>query len=298
MIHEGWGLEKGGVSRSLVGLSLATLLFAGSASAQSVVTYARVVRHAVVLEQPRGDSPVLTTIPPGVVVELVALRGDWYQTSLKFDADTLARPFGWIQRQTVELLPAQAQEQLSTAREVPLQQPRAARFGDPRTRARQYGSGPPLRPSPVRDCLRFVTGFGLTRGMGYGSAGCDGCLYSRATDLAVGYHSAAQSARECSSAWAQRLVWIWNWEAMGTLDARLRFYPSLTSGFFITGGLGLGHVSDGYDTVWGPGAVVGLGWDVRVGRNVSLTPFWNGFAMSSEFVDRNVGQLGLGVTIH
>ena len=208
------------------------LLLAGSASAQSVVTYGRIVRHAVVLEQPRGDSAVVTTIPPGVVVELVALRGDWYQTSLQFDANGLGRPFGWIQRQTVELLPAQAQEQLSTAREVAPQQARALASET---------------PAPER------------------------------------VSSAAASPTSQPSA---------------RFPHRLRFYPSLTSGFFITGGLGLGHVSDGYDTEWGPGAVVGLGWDVRVGRNVSLTPFWNGFAMSSELVDRNVGQLGLGVTIH
>ena len=272
------------------------LLLAGSASAQSVVTYARVVRHAVVLEQPRGDSPVLTTIPPGVVVELVALRGDWYQTSLKFGADRLARPFGWIQRQTVELLPSQAQEELSTAREV-APQPRALASEIPapervNTVAAPPSSQPSARLPQVRD------GFWFNAGMGYGSAGCNDCLF-RVDGFSGGLSLGGTiSPRVLLGVGTSGFYRAELGETMGTLDARLRFYPSLTSGFFVTGGFGLGHVSDGYDTVWGPGAVVGLGWDVRVGRNVSLTPFWNGFAMSSEFVDRNVGQLGLGVTIH
>jgi len=41
-----------------------------------------------------------------------------------------------------------------------------------------------------------------------------------------------------------------------------------------------------------------VGWDIRVGRNVSLTPFWNGFAMANDIADANVGQIGIGVTIH
>ena len=34
------------------------------------------------------------------------------------------------------------------------------------------------------------------------------------------------------------------------------------------------------ESEFGVGLMLGLGWDIRVGRNVSLTPFWNGFAMS------------------
>jgi hypothetical protein len=239
----------------------------------------------------------MTTIPPGVVVELVALRGDWYQTSLKFDADRLARPFGWIQRQTVELLPAQAQEQLSTAHEVAPQQPRTLAAEIPAPERVNTVAAPPT-PQPSARLPQVRDGFWFNAGGGYGSVGCDGCLNR------LGGFSGGLSLGGTLSPRVLLGVGTTGWyrsdagETMGTLDARLRFYPLLTSGFFITGGFGLGHVSDAYETVWGPGAVVGLGWDVRVSRNVSLTPFWNGFAMSSEFVDRNVGQLGLGVTIH
>jgi hypothetical protein len=90
---------------------------------------------------------------------------------------------------------------------------------------------------------------------------------------------------------------------VGTLTALARFYPSATGGFFLVGGLGIGsihaEISDfGSDTETGLGALVGLGYDFRVGQNVSLTPYWNGFAMSTANADANVGQLGLGVTVH
>ena len=83
----------------------------------------------------------------------------------------------------------------------------------------------------------------------------------------------------------------------------MRFYPSATGGFFLTGSLGLGTVNAevsgfGSASETGVGALLGLGYDFRVGRNVSLTPFWNGFAMSSSNSDANVGQLGLSVMVY
>ncbi len=90
---------------------------------------------------------------------------------------------------------------------------------------------------------------------------------------------------------------------VGTVVAMIRFYPSATGGFFLLGGLGLGTIHaeiDGFgsDTETGGGALLGLGYDIRVGDNVSLTPFWNGFAARTSNADANVGQLGLSVTLH
>src|SRR5882724_7100172 len=48
----------------------------------------------------------------------------------------------------------------------------------------------------------------------------------------------------------------------------------------------------------GVAALLGLGYDIRVGRAVSLTPYWNGFALSYSGGDANVGQIGLGITVH
>jgi hypothetical protein len=90
---------------------------------------------------------------------------------------------------------------------------------------------------------------------------------------------------------------------LAMLLARLQFYPSATSGFFLTAGVGLGTVrADATDiggrSDTGTGALIGLGYDIRVGTNVSLTPFWNGFGTGGIDTNRNVGQLGLSVTVH
>ncbi len=88
----------------------------------------------------------------------------------------------------------------------------------------------------------------------------------------------------------------------GTYDFRIRFYPARTAGFFVNGGFGLGQITvhDAFhsDTEFGVGAMVGVGWDVRVGKNVSLSPFWNGSGLSTKSLNANFGQFGLGITIH
>jgi hypothetical protein len=89
----------------------------------------------------------------------------------------------------------------------------------------------------------------------------------------------------------------------GTVDARIRFYPSTTGGFFLTGGLGIGSVRvavDGFGSAseTGAGAMLGVGYDIRIGSSLSLTPFWNGFAVRTSNTDANVGQLGLSLTVH
>ena len=87
--------------------------------------------------------------------------------------------------------------------------------------------------------------------------------------------------------------------SVGTLDARVRFYPVRASGFFLTGGLGLGHLSfNSSETQFGAGVVLGLGWDIRVGSNLSLTPFWNGIGVTTRFNDASVNQFGVGLTVH
>lgn len=141
-------------------------------------------------------------------------------------------------------------------------------------------------------------GFWFNAGLGYGSLGCDGC-----SDRWNGGSGGLSLGRAISprlllgvgtTGWARTDTEL----TVGTLDARVRFYPSETSGFFLTGGLGLGALSSGGVNEVGLGAVLGLGMDIRVGRNVSLTPFWSGFATRSSTFDANVGQLGLGITIH
>jgi hypothetical protein len=148
-------------------------------------------------------------------------------------------------------------------------------------------------------------GFWFNVGLGYGSFGCRDCndrtgsvsgglalggAVSQKVLLGVGTNGWSKSEDGATL-------------TVSTLAAVIRFYPSATGGFFLLGGLGVGAVRGeisglGSETQTGLGALVGLGWDIRVGRNVSLTPFWNGFAADTEDVDANVGQIGLGLTVH
>jgi hypothetical protein len=148
-------------------------------------------------------------------------------------------------------------------------------------------------------------GFWFSGGLGYGSLGCDDCT-GREGGLTGGLQLGGSISQKVllgggTAGWTKSEGGVTL--TAGTLVALIRFYPSATGGFFLLGGLGIGsiHVEvDGFgsDTETGAGALLGLGYDIRVGENVSLTPFWNGFAARTSNADANVGQLGLSITLH
>ena len=148
-------------------------------------------------------------------------------------------------------------------------------------------------------------GFWLNLGLGYGTLGCDGCG-SREDGLSGGLQLGGTLSPKwllggATTGWTKSEGGVTL--TVGTVLALVRFYPSERGGFFLEGGLGLGtiHVSvDGFgsESESGGGALLGLGYDIRVGRNVSLTPAWLGFAAQTSNSDANVGQLSLGVTVH
>ena len=104
-------------------------------------------------------------------------------------------------------------------------------------------------------------------------------------------------------------------DTIGSLMAVAHFYPAPAIGFFLIGGAGLtsmsldNHVDQVNVTSTSGGVLIGAGYDVRLGRNFSLTPnvsFVQGFAgkarvndvSTSETVKPNYGQIGLGFTWH
>lgn len=148
-------------------------------------------------------------------------------------------------------------------------------------------------------------GLWFSGGLGYGSLGCDDC------DGRTGGLSGGLALGGTLSPKLLLGVGTTGWYksesgttlTVGTLDARVRFYTSETGGFFLTGGLGLGTISAavnglGSGSETGVGLVLGLGYDFRVGNNLSLTPFWNGFAVRTSNGNANVGQIGLSLTVH
>lgn len=161
-------------------------------------------------------------------------------------------------------------------------------------------------------------GFWIGFGIGYGSANvsCDNCTTGSRIDGYTGFLRLGGSPSRnvligaSLSGWTHRLRGV-N-ESMGNITASLFYYPVTTSGFFVTGGLGFA----GYDISSSPevngsgwGFTAGAGYDVRVGRKISLTPVVNyAYGALGEFDvpglgtrtgwKQNVIDVGLGVTFH
>jgi len=68
-------------------------------------------------------------------------------------------------------------------------------------------------------------------------------------------------------------------ESVGNVSAAIYLYPAPRSGFFVKGGAGLAsyQLSQGNSstTTTGFGLLGGVGYDIRLGRKVSLTPYGN-----------------------
>jgi hypothetical protein len=148
------------------------------------------------------------------------------------------------------------------------------------------------------------SGFWFSAGLGYGSLGCQNCgsrTGGLSGNLALGGTLSPKVLLGVSSnGWMKSENG--STLTVNALTAAVRFYPSVTGGFYLMGGLGLGTVSAnvtgvGSGSETGVGALLGLGYDIRIGPKVSLTPYWNGFAMNSSNSNANVGQIGLGITV-
>ena len=89
----------------------------------------------------------------------------------------------------------------------------------------------------------------------------------------------------------------------GSLTANVWFYPNPAGGFWLTGGAGLASLSadagiGGSDTETGFAVLAGLGYDLRVGRNLSLVPSATWQFANFDGGGANVLQVALGITFH
>jgi hypothetical protein len=162
-------------------------------------------------------------------------------------------------------------------------------------------------------------GFWVGFGLGYGSANvsCDNCRAGPRREGVTGF-------LRLGGAPSQHLLIggaITGWshssggatETMANLMGSLSFYPSARSGFFFTGGLALSGYHVNTVPAWdgtGWGLTLGAGYDIRVARDVSLTPVVNYFygAVGDVTVPgtgvvgsqwrQDVIDVGLGVTFH
>ena len=295
------------------------------------------IADAPIRAEPNLASAIIATVKEGGPIEVVDLQGDWYRVLVPNEH---GQPrVGYLLAHLVEIVnedgsPSSIPAPPPTPTPPPTTQgpripPTAAQMAKPQDnetkRERELKakvdalkadlsalqtdqsanrvSGEASLPEP--DSLRARHGMWFYGGLGYGSLGTsggDGRLNGGSGGLSFGgtindrlllgvgtsgYYKSEDGVSLTAS----------------TLDARLRFYPVRTAGFFITGGIGLGTISVGTvyfgtETETGLATMFGLGWDIPIGANVSLTPFWNGFAVANSTTDANVGQLGVGITVH
>ena len=164
-------------------------------------------------------------------------------------------------------------------------------------------------------------GFWIGFGIGYGSVdiSCNGCGSASRQGGATGFLKLGGTLSPSLLLGGEVNAWSKTegdeTVTLGNVSAVLYYYPALASGFFLRGGVGLSDVQDkvtGDQSITGTGAgfVAGVGYDLRVGRNVSITPVANflygaigelsqgGASSSGLGWKQNYFEFGLGVTFH
>ncbi len=161
-----------------------------------------------------------------------------------------------------------------------------------------------LVPAAMAQRPQVRDGFWFSIGVGGGSLGCDECddrTNGGAGTLAFGGKLSntvlmAGSANGWTKSEDGATLTI------GLVAVEARFYPRTSGGFFLKAGAGIGSADLSFGSVTvsetGAGALVGLGYDIRVGRMISLTPWVQWFGIDYDPGNANVSQLGLALTIH
>ncbi len=161
----------------------------------------------------------------------------------------------------------------------------------------------------------FWIGFGL--GYGWANITCDNCVDSSSVGGITGFVKLGGAPSRHLLVGGAINGWAHSdgaaTEALTNVTASLYLYPAARSGFFLTGGVGLSnyHVNSTPSfngTGWG--FTAGAGYDVRVGRDLSLTPVVNyvyggvgnvnqsGVGTAATGWKQHVIDFGLGVTFH
>jgi outer membrane protein with beta-barrel domain len=151
-------------------------------------------------------------------------------------------------------------------------------------------------------------GFWIGGGLGYGSMGisCDGCGDTGREGGLSGYFKLGGTLRPNILLGVETNGWTKS-EAgttltMGNLSGAAYWYPMPTAGLFLKAGAGYSVLD--LDTGFGDGSESGfsvqggLGYDVRVSRNLSITPVANWIRGGYDGFSANVLQIGMGITSH
>jgi len=158
-------------------------------------------------------------------------------------------------------------------------------------------------------------GFWIGFGFGYGSLGlsCTGCSNISREGGISGFLKMGGTVSDKLLLGGESNGWTKDVGGTtitaGNVSFTAYYYPAPANGFFLRGGLGFAdYKEEGSSGSTGFGFTLGLGYDIRVGTNFSLTPVANfswgsvGDVQSGGFTipgtKENVFQLGLGFTWH
>jgi hypothetical protein len=151
-------------------------------------------------------------------------------------------------------------------------------------------------------------GFWIGGGMGYGSMGlhCESCSDVGREGGMSGYLKLGGTLRQNILLGVETNGWRKSeggaTVTMGNMSGAAYWYPMATNGLFIKGGVGYSILSldDGIAKTddSGFGVIGGLGYDVRVSRNLSITPVANWFRGGFEGGSADVLQFGVGISSH
>lgn len=162
-------------------------------------------------------------------------------------------------------------------------------------------------------------GFWISFGLGYGSAAiaCEGCPELETLSSFTSYVRLGGTLNDHVLLGGDIVAWTKTRNGatatLGGMTATLLFYPAAARGFFVRGGAGFALYAEsngGSVTGTGAGVLAGLGYDIRLGRNVSLTAFadalygavgdlmTNGGTTTETGFTQTLVHAGLGVTFH
>ena len=147
-------------------------------------------------------------------------------------------------------------------------------------------------------------GFWIGFGFGWGSLGfsCDGCTGSESA--VSGYLKLGGTLSPNLLLGGETNGWTksqgGSTVTAGNASMALYYYPQATGGFFLRGGVGIVTLAaTGFSSETGFGLVTGVGYDLRVAGNTSITPVANfNWGAPESGVKQHVFQLALGVTFH
>lgn len=185
--------------------------------------------------------------------------------------------------------------------------------------AQGRGMSRPAAPAPTSD----RSGYSLSLGLGGASSAltCPGCGTSSRENAASGYLRLGKGFTPSMMLGVELNGWNKTQNQVtgrtGMLSAIAQWYPSLTSGFFAKGGMGVGRTTIDDKSTTTPSTVqstgfgyqLGMGYDMNIARRWSITPYVNYLATAganatlngvnaNQKLDANYLQYGLGLSWH